>query len=217
MHADQPAIRNSLLYLAFPLTFAPIVNQSHKRAIRNAFASWIDAPSGADPVSVDRDLLAIHTKQVEATGTKVNYYYEPYQSQWKKPDDAGRRAWLVRPRPSGTDLITRWRREGVVTLPAVHLPALEPGPGLAEITSMVEEAYQHEDYVRRLELATAFDIFCNRMKIDDIVVTDKDGLLYVGQITGEPRRVEGDERFSRAVLRDRTRRYTDSRLRGRYG
>ena len=36
MSADQPGIRNALLYLAFPRTFPPIVNQDHKRAVRNA-------------------------------------------------------------------------------------------------------------------------------------------------------------------------------------
>ncbi len=46
MPADQPGIRNALLYLAFPRTFFPIVNRDHKRAIRNAFAPVIGGPMG---------------------------------------------------------------------------------------------------------------------------------------------------------------------------
>ncbi|MDQ3152077.1 MAG: restriction endonuclease, partial [Actinomycetota bacterium] len=110
MPADQPGIRNALLYLAFPRSFYPIVTQDHKRAIRTAFASVIGGPTGTDPVSIDRDLLAIRTQQLADVGdADVHWYHEPYLSQWQKLVDKGERAWLVRPRQLGADLVVRWR------------------------------------------------------------------------------------------------------------
>lgn len=200
MPGDQPGIRNSLLYLAFPKIFFPIVNQDHKRNVRNAFASLIGGATGIDPISIDRDLLAIHSKHQEMAGPEqiVSYYAEPYRSQWAKPKDEGMRAWLIRPR--SPDIIELWRAEGLISVPATHLPELEPGSGLAKIRALVEESYRHVDYVQRLALATEFDIFSNRMKIDDIVAVVDGDRLHVGQITGEPERTQDDGgRFSRAA------------------
>ncbi|MGH3783237.1 MAG: hypothetical protein ACRDRO_22115, partial [Pseudonocardiaceae bacterium] len=61
----QVAIRNSLLYLAFPNTFLPIVSQPDKIAIRNSFAGVIGGGTGNDPISIDRDLHAIYTTQLK--------------------------------------------------------------------------------------------------------------------------------------------------------
>jgi 5-methylcytosine-specific restriction protein B len=202
MPEDQPAIRNSLLYLAFPAVFLPMVNQEHKRDVRNAFALLIDGPTGSDPISIDRDLFAIHTRhlQMAREGQKVAYYDEPYRSQWAKAKDEDMRAWLVRSRPAEAGVVAQWRTDGQISLPAAHLPELEPGTGLARIRAMVEESYGHEDYVQRLARTTEFDIFCNRMKIDDIVAVVEGDRRTAGQITGEPQRTrDEDDRFSRSV------------------
>ncbi|WP_083733551.1 McrB family protein [Actinomadura sp. CNU-125] len=183
MPIDQPGIRNALLYLAFPRTFFPIANQDHKRWIREAFLHEIGESAGRDAVSLDRDLLKIRIRQNEKAGTPVDYYNEPYRSQWQRHRDEGRRAWLVRPRPTGAG--ERWQEDGLVSIPATHLALPERGTGKAEIRTAVEEAYRHENYVERLELVTEFDIFCNRMKVDDLIVTYEHGVLHVGQITGE--------------------------------
>jgi 5-methylcytosine-specific restriction protein B len=183
MPTDQPGIRNALLYLAFPDTFFPIANQDHKRWIRDAFLHEIGESAGRDAISLDRDLLKIRLRQNEKAGAPIDYYYEPYLSQWQRHRDEGRRAWLVRPRPAGAE--EGWRRDGLVSIPATHLALPERGVGKAEILAAVEEAYKHEDYVRRLALATEFDIFCRRMKVDDLIVTYEHGVLHVGQVTGE--------------------------------
>ncbi|MEU4828443.1 AAA family ATPase [Actinomadura sp. NPDC023710] len=183
MPTDQPGIRNTLLYLAFPSTFFPIANQDHKRWIRDAFLHEIGESAGRDAVSLDRDLLKIRLRQNEKAGAPVDYYREPYLSQWQRHRDEGRRAWLVRPRPAGVG--EEWREDGLVSVPAAHMVLPDPGAGKAEIRTAVDEAYRHENYVRRLELVTEFDIFCNRMKVDDLIVTYEHGVLRVGQITGE--------------------------------
>ncbi len=119
MSADQPGIRNALLYLAFPHTFFPIVNQDHKRAIRNAFAAIIGGATGNDPVSIDRDLEGIRARHLADVGDgEVDYYHEPFASQWQKLSNEGERAWLVRPRLAGGKLVSRWRQEGFVSLAA---------------------------------------------------------------------------------------------------
>lgn len=83
---NQHSIRNSLLYLAFPDVFPPIVSQEDKKAIRNAFAHLIGGPTGKDPVSIDRDLFAIQARHAGETEGQVNYYVDPYQSPWQKPE-----------------------------------------------------------------------------------------------------------------------------------
>lgn len=84
MPVDQPGIRNALLYLAFPRTFFPIVNQDHKRAIRNAFASIIGGTTGSDPESIERDLERIRIRHLADVGDgQVSYYNEPFASQWQ--------------------------------------------------------------------------------------------------------------------------------------
>lgn len=83
MSVDQPGIRNALLYLAFPRTFPPIVNQDHKRAIRNAFAAIIGGATGNDPVSIDHDFEKVRAHHRADLGDgEVDYYYEPFASQW---------------------------------------------------------------------------------------------------------------------------------------
>ncbi|MGH3826952.1 MAG: hypothetical protein ACRDQX_07235, partial [Pseudonocardiaceae bacterium] len=59
LSVDQPGIRNALLYRTFPQTFFPIVNQDHKRAIRDSFASVIGGASG---------LLAALNSEIGAEG-----------------------------------------------------------------------------------------------------------------------------------------------------
>ena len=199
MPADQPAIRNALLYVAFPRMFPPIVNQDHKRAVRNAFASVIGGATGNDPVSIDRDLDAIRAHHRAEVGREVDYYLEPFGSQWQKLTE-GDRAWLVRPRQAGSELVVRWRQEGFVSLAATHLGEVPPGADRQQVRAAVEEGYQHVDYAQRLALATEYHAFLTGMKVDHLVATVTDDHLHVGVITGDARYVsDPDARLQRAV------------------
>ncbi|MGH4013822.1 MAG: McrB family protein [Pseudonocardiaceae bacterium] len=200
MPTDQPGIRNALLYLAFPRTFLPSVNQDHKRAIRNAFAFVIGGATGSDPVSIDRDLAAIRDHHRAELGGEVDYYLEPFASQWQKPSDEGERAWLVRPRLGGGKLVARWQQEGFVSLAATHLGEVPPGADRQQVRAVVEEGYQHLDYAQRLALATEYHAFLTGMKVNDLVTTLADDHFQVGVITGEPQYVsDPDARLQRAV------------------
>lgn len=199
----QVAIRNSLLYLAFPRTFLPIVSQPDKMAIRNAFAGVIGGRTGKDPISIDRDLHAIYTKQLEqAGGQRVEYYHEPWRSQWSKRQrsDDSVRAWLVRARTGGRDLVNRWRAEGFVSLAATHLGEIDAGIDRDELNQAVEDGYQHLDYAQRLTLANEYHNFLTTMKVDDLVATVADDMVYAGVIAGEPEFTgEKDARLQRSV------------------
>lgn len=185
----QVAMRNSLLYLAFPDTFLPIVSQSDKLAIRNRFAGLIGSSSGSDAVAIDRDLSAIHAEQVQQSGGhRVAYYNEPYRSLWQadtRTDDAVR-AWLVRPNPIGHELAARWRGDGFVSLAGTHLGAIDIPIGRAELSQAVEDGYQHLDYTQRLALTNEYRQFLSTMKAGDLVATVAEGKVYAGSVAGEP-------------------------------
>jgi len=184
MDKDQPGIRNSLLFLAYPRVFFPIVNQQHKRDIRDAFSSIIGGTSGNDAASIDRDLVTIRARQLEAAGgAPVNYYFEPYLSQWwKQGSGTDRRAWLVRPRGGGTALVQQWLSEGSISIPATHLGDVPTGADRPTVLAAVDAAYQHLDYVQRVALANEFHTFISRMQPDDVVATYVEGTLWVGAI-----------------------------------
>ncbi|MGD9525455.1 MAG: McrB family protein [Dehalococcoidia bacterium] len=182
----QVGMRNSLLYLMFPATFSPIVNQVHKRDIRNAFAELIGGASGNDAISIDRDLLAIRQRHQKDSGQIVDWYDEPFASQWQKLADEGQRAWLVRPRPGGGELVARWQDESFVSLAANHLGDVPGGADRNAIRAAVENGYQHLDYAQRLSLATEYHSFLSTMKDDDLVATVVDDHLHVGVVTGPP-------------------------------
>ena len=196
----QVGMRNALLYLMFPQTFSPIVNQDHKREIRNAFAELVGGRSGDDALSIDRDLLAIRERHERDFGFVVDWYDEPFGSQWQKLADEGQRAWLVRPRPGGAELVARWRDDGFVSLAAKHLGDVPAGSDRNAVRTAVETGYQHLDYSQRLSLATEYHSFLSMMKDDDVVATVVDDHLHVGVVTGTPEYSgAADARLTRSV------------------
>lgn len=184
-HKVMPSLREELLYLGFPTHFLPMVNVAHKKAIRDAFAD----PATASTGDLNRDLFEITVRIQGQVGQPVDYYQPPFVTQWKKQVDrppGERRAWLVRPRQGGHDLVQRWIRESFVSLAASHLGEVSPGASRAEIRAAVEAGYQHLDYAQRVSLANEYHAFLSQMDSDDIVVTIADDQLYLGVIDGEP-------------------------------
>ena len=197
---DWPSIRHSLEYLAWPGWFEPVVASDHRRWIRDAFAYRIGGPSGSDDESIARDLHQIRQVLDAEAGSRVEWYRPPYADQWGKHKDDGQRAWLVRPRRGGSDLVARWQNEGFVSLAASHLGGISAGSGLAEVRAAVESGYQHEDYAQRLALASEYHAFLTRMKSDDVVVTVANDRLRVGVIGGEAQYADDeDTQLIRAV------------------
>ncbi|NED94778.1 AAA domain-containing protein [Phytoactinopolyspora alkaliphila] len=186
-----PSLQECLLYLAFPQYFLPSVSTSDKRRIREAFKDV-----GQQTNDHDRDLFDITLTLQERAGGAVDYYQTPYVEQWRSPSDrAARRAWLVRPRPpqTGDDHdADRWRNEGLVSLAAAHLRNVEPGSDRSVVAAAVEDGYQHSDYAQRLRLTTEYHSFLTRMASGDLVVTVRDGSLWIGEVTGEASYVENE-------------------------
>jgi 5-methylcytosine-specific restriction protein B len=99
--AAVPAIQNSLLALAFPETFESIVSAADKKAIRDAFAAVLSAPSG----DVDADLLAIRERLDPDDEFDIGWYDEPWRSEWRatRPTEE-RRGWVVTTAGAGRPL-----------------------------------------------------------------------------------------------------------------
>jgi 5-methylcytosine-specific restriction protein B len=197
---DWPSIRHSIEYLAWPGWFEPVVASDQRRWIRDAFAYRIGGSSGSDDESITRDLHQIRQVVDAEAGSRVEWYLPPYADQWLKHKDEGQRAWLVRPRRGGSDLVARWQAEGFVSLAASHLGGISAGSGLAEVRAAVENGYQHEDYAQRLALASEYHAFLTRMKSDDVIVTVAGDRVRVGVIGGEAQYSDGeDTQLIRAV------------------
>jgi 5-methylcytosine-specific restriction protein B len=106
------------------------------------------------------------------------------------PDSAAdspiRRAWLVRGSSvDGRDLVHPWLHEGWVSLAATSLRPIEPPLSLATLRETVEQDYQHKSYAVREGKVAEFDGFCNRMRVDDYLLTTTQGRTYLGRIAGE--------------------------------
>lgn len=180
-----PSLREALLYLGFPSHFLPIINVADKKSIRDAFADSLPEPTG----DLNRDLFAITTRIQEQVGGKIDFYRPPFVAQWRKQSErpAGeRRAWLIRPRQGGHDLVDRWTSDAFVSLAASHLGEVQPGASRSEIRAAVDAGYQHLDYAQRVSLANEYHAFLSQMDREDIVVTLVDDQLYLGVLDGDP-------------------------------
>jgi 5-methylcytosine-specific restriction enzyme B len=199
MQAPGPnpsAARNELLYLAFPDVFEPIVNQAHKRKIRDAFVDRAGGSTG----DVDRDLLAIRNHLEAEAGEPIEFYQPPYAEHWRpaKTEDVeapvSRRAWLVRGSSvRGVDLVPRWLSEGWVSLAASQLPEVSASIDRERLRALVDEHYTHVSYSQRDQKMEEFHSFLARMSAGDIVAATTQGSLYLGEIAGPARYVASSD------------------------
>ncbi len=74
-----PTQRNSLIYCVHPDTFTPIVSETHKEQIREAFIGEIVESTG----DIDRDLLEIVLQLQQKSGRPVEFYEDPWVKEWK--------------------------------------------------------------------------------------------------------------------------------------
>lgn len=105
-----------------------------------------------------------------------------------------RRAWLIRgSNVQGMDLVSTWLAKGSCSLSAAQLRAIDPPISRREIAALVEDDYAHVSYNARNEKTSEFDIFLNRIQIDDLVVTTSKGNVFVGTVTGVPTYVKSTD------------------------
>lgn len=205
MNAPGPnpaAARHELIYLAFPDVFEPIVNQTHKRKIRDAFVSRVGGTTG----DLDRDLFAIRNYLEAEAGGPIEFYQQPYEDQWRtsKAKDievaSNRRAWLVRGSAvSGANVVPEWLAEGFVSLAAAHLRLVDSDSSVEDLRAAVEADYAHLSYNQRKAKLAELQAFVLRMSPGDLVVTTSEGRVYVGRVDGDA--VFGDADDARTTIR----------------
>lgn len=206
---DRPLIRYSIDYLAWPGYLPPVVKRDHRIEIWQAFAGIIGGAIGRninDEGAIAKDLHAIRLVQQGNTNQFVEWYREPYLSQWRTgSEDSGQRAWLVRQSQSGSAMLHPWLEEGFVSTPAQHLGSPAPGSTLSQIQTVVNKGYQHIEYSERKLRATEYHRFLSIMKVDDFVVTAFEDGLYLGVVTGEAQYADdASSRLRRSVAWQKT-------------
>lgn len=206
---DRPLIRYSIDYLAWPGYHPPVVKRDHRVEIWRAFAGIIGGEAGRntdDEGAIAKDLHAIRLVQQGTTNRFVEWYREPYVSQWRKDsEDSGQRAWLARQSQAGSTMLHPWLENGFVSTPAQHLGSPAPGSTLNQIQAAVNKGYQHIEYSERKLRATEYHRFLSIMKVDDFVVTAFENDLYLGVVTGEAHYADdSSSRLRRSVAWQRT-------------
>ncbi|MBA2472573.1 MAG: AAA family ATPase [Pseudonocardiales bacterium] len=97
-----------------------------------------------------------------------------------------RRAWLVRGSSvDGHDLVPVWLQKGSASLAAASLRQIDPPVPLTTLKAAIEQDYQHKSYAVREGKIAEFDAFCNRMRVDDYLLTTSQGKTYLGRVAGE--------------------------------
>jgi 5-methylcytosine-specific restriction protein B len=190
---DVPAIRYTLDYLVWPSFSEPIVNRDHRRRIRDAFAAIIGGPTGDSDTAIAEDLHNIRRAQQGESGEYVEWYREPYLSEWRsRGEDLAQRAWLVRQSQEGIAMLTAWLDGGFVSTRAQHLGAPKPGSSFDQVQAAVNAGYQHIDYSERRVRAQEYHRFLSQMKVDDFLLTAFKDKLYLGVVTGEAEYVDDE-------------------------
>ena len=100
-------------------------------------------------------------------------------------DGTPRRAWFVRGNAvDGKDLVPVWLDKGTISLRANRLRTLTLPVERATLAAYVEEDYSDRSYNARSEKLQEFDLFLNRVRVGDLIVTN-DGGLFLGAVTGD--------------------------------
>ncbi|OBB19711.1 AAA family ATPase [Mycolicibacterium setense] len=187
----QAAQRQSLLYLAFPQFYLPVVNVAHRKAMRDAFAAdYLPATPG----DVDADLAQIYEAITDQEGDHVDLYAEPWVDRWQKPSipepgptDKVQHAWKVHgSNVKGQDMVPVWRREQSISLAASLLRPVDADTTRNELKAFVDEDYRSSGYAARQEKFDEFYAFLSRIHPGDLVVTVGQSDVHFGTITGDP-------------------------------
>ncbi|MFZ2528186.1 MAG: AAA family ATPase [Rhodococcus sp. (in: high G+C Gram-positive bacteria)] len=195
----QRAQRQSLLHLAFPEYFLPIVSVDHLRRIRDTFAPQYLGHAATD--NLDADLHTIVAAIEESVGGPVDFYTSPWEEQWNppaptaaEPTDEIPHAWKVYgSNIIGEDMVPVWRTKGTVSLAAKLLRAVEPDVTRDELKAFVEEDYRSSGYAARQEKVDEFYSFLARMHPGDLIVTVSQGRTWFGTVTGDAEYVRSSD------------------------
>lgn len=196
---DQPAIRRSIEYLAWPSYFEPVVADVERQEIRDAFASLVGGAKGDADEDITADIHRIRLHLDEQAGQRIDWYARQLVSQWRKVGDPGRRAWLLRTHSDNAELLAAWQGEEKVTLDVEHLRLLDAGVTAGLVQHAVDEDYKHLGYVEREDTKTAVFAILTVMKPGDLVLYQSSGKVRLGVVLGEPEYNDDNRRIRRKV------------------
>lgn len=196
---DQPAIRRSIEYLAWPSYFEPVVADVERQEIRDAFASLVGGANGESDEDITADIHRIRLHLDEQAGQRIDWYARQLVSQWRKVGDPGRRSWLLRTHHDNAELLAAWQGEEKATLDVEHLRSLTAGVTAGVVQHAVDEDYKHLGYVEREDTKTAVFAFLTVMKPGDLTLFQHSGTVRVGVVLGEPEHNEDNRRIRRKV------------------
>lgn len=196
---DQPAIRRSIEYLAWPSYFEPVVADVERQEIRDAFASLVGGAKGDTDEDITADIHRIRLHLDEQAGQRIDWYARQLVSQWRKVGDPGRRAWLLRTHSDNAELLAAWQGEEKVTLDVEHLRLLDAGVTAGLVQHAVDEDYKHLGYVEREDTKTAVFAILTVMKPGDLVLYQSSGKVRLGVVLGEPEYNDDNRRIRRKV------------------
>lgn len=180
----QATQRQSLLYLAFPHFYLPIVSVEHRKLLRDSFAGkYLADPTG----DLDADIAQIYEAITAEEGGHVDLYAKPWVGRWlKKSEPAVRHAWRVQgSNVKGQDMVPIWRRKGTVSLAATLLRPVDADVSRDDLKAFVDEDYLSSGYAQRQEKLDEFFAFLARIHPQDLVVTVSQGRVYFATITGD--------------------------------
>jgi len=186
----QAAQRQSLLYLAFPHFYLPVVSNAHRTTMRDGLAAdYLGTPSD----DVDIDLARIYEALMEAEAGHVDLYAPEWKARWQggTPTPPGptpdvQHAWKVHgSNVKGQDMIPVWREKQSLSLAASLLRPVEIDVTREELRAFVDEDYRSSGYAARQEKFDEFYTFLSRMHPGDLVVTISQGDVHFGTITGD--------------------------------
>lgn len=129
--------------------------------------------------------------------------------EWE-PKAPTKRAWLVRGSSvEGRDLVPVWLRKDSVSLAASSLRVITPPVSRGDLKSFVDKDYEHKSYAAREAKLAEFDAFCNRMQVDDFLLSTTQGKAYIGKIIGDAEYVSSSDQ--RSNLRRTVKWFNDTR------
>ncbi len=143
---------------------------------KDGWGTWSITPAGVDALRRFPDPAAFH---VEATRLFNRWNRE-------EKERARQRAWLLRGSSVlGVNLVPEWVEKGFCSLSGSHLQRIETGVTVEGLKDRALRDYAHLKHQALKDKVEEIVSFVDTMTAGDLVVTSSDGMIYVGDITGD--------------------------------
>jgi 5-methylcytosine-specific restriction protein B len=188
--------------LLFPDTFLPIASGQSKQQILSGYRDRLPGATGDE----DRDLLTLRDLLQRESDHPVNFFAEPWVSQWRPTAQAeeGQRGWLVRgANVDGRNFVPDWLARGYCSVSWKEVPEIPAGAGKSAIQEAVSRGMPDSSAIARGQAVAQLHSFLALMRPGDVVVTVAQDDVHVGTVDGpavyDPR--EGLDRARRRPVK----------------